>query len=484
MGMRSTRIRGRARGVRRIGIGLLALAGAVLIAEPVAAGAVLPGFTQVEALATAPTVGALESDEPGPIWHPQDPADSLYRAARSALNQEEYRRAVELFREVRERYPSSAYSAETYYWEAFSLYRSGGGDNLRTALSRLQTLEDRFPEARSAREAQALATRVRGELARRGDAEAAERLAREATRERERDEGQTCASEEQDTRIAALNALLQMDAERAVPILRRVLETRDECSAELRRKAVFLLSQKAGTETADLLVEVARNDPDLEVREQAVFWLSQVPSEKAVAALEEIVRNHNETSVREKAIFALSQHSSDRAAQLLRDVAVQSDWPEELREKAIFWLGQHGSSQNGQFLRELYGRLDRTGLKERVIFSLAQRRESENREFLRGIALDDGEPIELRKKAIFWLGQSGGFSVPELADLYDGVTDRDIKQQIIFALSQRDEAAAVDVLMEIAQNEPDAELRKKALFWLGQSGDPRVAEFLLKLIEG
>ena len=44
--------------------------------------------------------------------------------------------------------------------------------------------------------------------------------------------------------MAALNALLQMDADRALPILRRVLARRDTCSEILRRKAVFLVAQK------------------------------------------------------------------------------------------------------------------------------------------------------------------------------------------------------------------------------------------------
>jgi len=42
-------------------------------------------------------------------------------------------------------------------------------------------------------------------------------------------------------KVAALNALLQMDADRAMPILTKVLERRDACSAGLRRKAVFLV---------------------------------------------------------------------------------------------------------------------------------------------------------------------------------------------------------------------------------------------------
>jgi hypothetical protein len=36
--------------------------------------------------------------------------------------------------------------------------------------------------------------------------------------------------------------------------------------------------------------------------------------------------------------------------------------------------------------------------------------------------------------------------------------------------------------MAIAEKEPDPELRKKAVFWLGQSKDPRAAEFLLRII--
>jgi HEAT repeat protein len=54
---------------------------------------------------------------------------------------------------------------------------------------------------------------------------------------------------------------------------------------------------------------------------------------------------------------------------------------------------------------------------------------------------------------------------------------------LIFVYSQREEPAAVDKLLEIARKDPDAELRKKALFWLGQSDDPRAAKALQDIIE-
>jgi hypothetical protein len=48
----------------------------------------------------------------------------------------------------------------------------------------------------------------------------------------------------------------------------------------------------------------------------------------------------------------------------------------------------------------------------------------------------------------------------------------------------RNEPEVVDFLMELVREEQDKELRERALFRLGQSKDPRVADFLLALIRG
>ena len=61
-------------------------------------------------------------------WAQEDPADSLYRVAREALNRGEYRRAAQVFNEVTRRYPQSRYAQDCAYWEAFSRYRIGTTD--------------------------------------------------------------------------------------------------------------------------------------------------------------------------------------------------------------------------------------------------------------------------------------------------------------------------------------------------------------------
>jgi HEAT repeat protein len=449
-------------------------------------------------------------------WFTQDTVAALYRLAREHFNRANYAQAAQIFRDLREDYANSQYAAQAMYYEAFALYRIAGDENYRRALEVLRLRHDRFPEV-SRGDARELAVRIEGELARQGDAEAAEGLARlvgldqeraardqeraardqeraardqqrAATdqerwaRDQERAVRQGRGEEEDDIRVAALNALLQMDAENAMPILRRVLENHSPENVKLRRKAVFLVSQKRTSEREEILLAAAREDPDLEVRMQAVYWLSQVRTDRAVEALDSILQTGTETELQERAIFALSQHRSERAAEILREYAERQDAPSELRGNAIHWLGQHPSIRNTSYLRDLYVRLDEPELKEKAMFALSQTRNRENAQFLLGIALDESESVEVRKKALFWSGQMR-IMTQELFDLYDQVSDRELREQLIFVYSQRRrDDAAIEKLIDIVRNETDSELRRRAIFWLGQTNDPRAIAVLEEII--
>ena len=91
------------------------------------------------------------------------------------------------------------------------------------------------------------------------------------------------------------------------------------------------------------------------------------------------------------------------------------------------------------------------------------------------MARSDDIPTDTRKQATFWLSQSAGAKVTEsLASLAVSDTiDREVREAAVFGLSQRRQSEGVPALIKIARSNRDPELRKKALFWLGQSGDPR-----------
>ncbi|HKW42473.1 MAG TPA: HEAT repeat domain-containing protein [Gemmatimonadales bacterium] len=437
----------------------------------------LQGLAGLEGLAALDGPAVLDLGMPA-LQDVQDPTDSLWRAARRAFNRGDYTAAANLYGDFVRRYPNASRAGDALYWGAFALYKN---DNLERARSLIVTQGQQYPKAATVRDAATLLARIQTALAQQGDEDARRWLNQHALPDTTRSGSCPSEDDEDDMRVAALNGLLQMDAANAVPILKKVLARRDACSTALRRKAVFILSQKRGAETEDMLLDVARNDPDPEVRQQAVFWLSQVGSERAVSALDSILRTTGDAELREKALFSLSQIHNTRASQILRDYAGNERAPEDAREKAIFWLGQQRSPENAAFLRALYAKLTAEDLKEKVIFSLSQMGGTDNGRWLMDIALNEREPIEMRKKALFWAGQSGG-DLSQLVELYGRMQNQEMKEQLIFVYSQRHEAAALDALIKIAKTEPDRELRKKAIFWLGQSHDPRAAQVLLEII--
>jgi HEAT repeat protein len=329
-----------------------------------------------------------------------------------------------------------------------------------------------------------LESRLNAELAAAGDAGAAERVADQTRRATEQTMRPGAQCPDQEVRVTVVESLITMSAEQAMPLLKQVMSRQDACNAPLREKAVFIISQKRTGEAEDLLLDAARNDPAPKVREQAVFWLSQVDSEKSLVAIEEILRTASDPKLVEQAVFALSQHRSPRSAQILRDIAGRANAPHEARKNAIFWLGQSRGSDVSGFMRSLYGSVGDADLKEAVLFALSQNRDEANADFLFEIAVNEREPIEMRKSALFWAGQKRQLPLDRLGQLYRSMPDREMREAIIFTISQRREPEAVERLIEIARTERDVELRKTAIFWLGQSKDPRAVRFLGDLISG
>ncbi|HJU88563.1 MAG TPA: HEAT repeat domain-containing protein [Gemmatimonadaceae bacterium] len=91
------------------------------------------------------------------------------------------------------------------------------------------------------------------------------------------------------------------------------------------------------------------------------------------------------------------------------------------------------------------------------------------------IARDDGRSRDVRKNAVFWLGHAAGEAAAAGLDsiVYASDVDREVREQAVFALSQRPKDEGVPLLIRVVRTNKDPEIKKKALFWLGQSGDPR-----------
>jgi hypothetical protein len=98
---------------------------------------------------------------------------------------------------------------------------------------------------------------------------------------------------------------------------------------------------------------------------------------------------------------------------------------------------------------------------------------------LLAIARDmDTRSRSTRQDAMFWLsrfasGAVAGHPDDPFDDDDDGDPDEDLKSHAVFVLSQLPHGQGIEGLLQVARSSPSPRVRSKALFWLGQSGDPR-----------
>lgn len=102
------------------------------------------------------------------------------------------------------------------------------------------------------------------------------------------------------------------------------------------------------------------------------------------------------------------------------------------------------------------------------------------------IAQDRTVASDVRKSALFWLGQEAAEAATEgLAEVAaDEDEEREVRDAAVFALSQRPEEEGVPILMEVARTARDPGTRRSAFFWLAQSEDPRVIAFFKEVLLG
>lgn len=414
---------------------------------------------------------------PPEAWAQADPADSLYRLAREALNRGEYRRAAQLFGDISQRFPNSAYSADARYWRAFSLYRIGGTSDLRDALAALQDNSHVYRQASLQTDAAALAARIRGALAAQGDAQAREQLGRVAA-----DHTETCDREDLAVRIEALNSLGQTDPESTTPILRRLLARKDDCSTSLRRAALWLLGRRTDAEAMSLVMNTARNDPDIRVRADALRFLAAMPGDQPIATLEEIARTPGNEQLQRAAIMALGRSDSPRARQSIQAIVARTDLSEELRASALASMDAEHTSDNGAYVRSIYPRLETPRLKAEAIRAIANIGGNDNEQWLLSLVRNTNESPEVRASALRYAGRTS-IPIADLTRMYDVADARSLREQLIRLYAQRPEPEATDKLFAIARTGTDPDMRRLAIAALSRKNDPRTKQLLLEIID-
>jgi hypothetical protein len=146
-------------------------------------------------------------------------------------------------------------------------------------------------------------------------------------------------------------------------------------------------------------------------------------------------------------------------------------------------LGMVPAREAAEYLVSV-ARSERGSMGEKAIFPATIADSAEIWPDLIKIARNSDVPRGTRTQSVFWLGQAAGDAATKgLNDIVvDNGVDQEVREQAVFALSQRPRAEAIPALIAVAKTNKDPEIRKKALFWLGQSGDPRALDLFEELL--
>ena len=206
----------------------------------------------------------------------QSREDQAYDSATTLLNESKWEAAADQFARVADSHGKHADAA--LYWEAYALNKQG---KRTEAFAVIGSLRKEYPRSTWIKDASALEVEIR------------------------QASGQTVdpqAQYDDETKMLALNALMNSDPQRAIPVLEKVLAS--SASTKLKSQALFVLAQSNSEQAQQLLVAVARGSSHPELQRKAIEYLGTQPSPQHMAALADVFRTSNDPEVKRAVLNA------------------------------------------------------------------------------------------------------------------------------------------------------------------------------------
>ena len=366
----------------------------------------------------------------------------LYEDANDALDEHEYRRAAEKFREVARM--RGAHGDAATYWLAYAQSRMG----LRSeALSTILELQKMYPKSRWAEDGKALEVEIRQSA------------------------GQTIEPEhvgDEELKLLALNGLMQSNPDRAIPVVEAILKSNTN-SMKVKNKALFVIAQSGSPQAMTILTRTAREGSP-ELRSSAIKYLGISGGENARKALSDVYGSTTDIVVK-KAILKSFMISGDRV-RLLQIAKTEADT--DLRSDAVRQLGIVGARTE---LADLYNTETAIPIRKSIIQAMFL---GGNSEKLADIARNE-KNRDLRVTAIRNLGLMGGTRAGELlTSIYATDTDREVRQSVIKSLFIQSNAHA---LVDLARKEKDPELKKEIISKLAIMNSKEAGDYLMEFLK-
>lgn len=385
------------------------------------------------ALALASTVHDVRAASEGDMAPADKAANQLYWQGQAALKKSDWptalKRFTELERLLREKEPQSADAA--LYWEAYALTQARRTAEAKTTLDRLHR---EFPNSRWSKDADALVQQgspaTVKSVGNGGDEELAE---------------------------VALEGLMSAPPERALPLLKKVMQSNH--SVKVKKRALFVLSQLDDGAGLDIVVDAAKGTADPELREEAIRILGISGEDRAIERLREIYASSKDAHERRQIIEAYLV--ADRKDLVL--AAARGEPDPSVRAHAIQTLGALDASEE---LKQLFDVTTDEANRRAIVQALGV---AGNSAALAAIAGNAQQPEDIRIDAMQALGVAGDRGGEEaLVRLYGQANTPALRDAVLQGLLVSGDS---DAVLGLYRNAKTVDEKKALLRTLTNMGD-------------
>jgi HEAT repeat protein len=211
---------------------------------------------------------------------------------------------------------------------------------------------------------------------------------------------------------------------------------------------------------AEVLEQDVQESDDDEIKKAALMGLLHSNPERAVQIASEIVAPGSKSSpaVRRNALMVLAMSDSPTGRAALLRIA-QGDPDVRMRRDALMSLGHGDKMDEATFaaLRQVALTEKEPKLVEAAVFAISQRNDPRAKQLLLELIRNSQTPEVRRRAAMFLMHQEAGVTFDEISSLYDSIPDVGVRRSLIMAIRESKDPRASAKLLAIARNASENE---------------------------
>lgn len=271
-------------------------------------------------------------------------------------------------------------------------------------------------------------------------------------------------SDAENLKIAALEALITAPADKALPLVDKVLAGNH--SNDVKERALFILSQIDAPEAQSTLLRFAGENNGV-LQAEAIRMIGIGGDKDTLASLGEIYENGDRDA--RDAVLEAYLIAGDRRA--VFEIAARADNEDDL-QNAVDILGAMGAREE---LRELRGRI---GASDTLIDAYVV---SGDFESLRELALESSD-VQLQTQAIEAMAIVGGEQAEStLVEIYRGAESEEIREAALDGLLISGHDAG---MLQLYRSSQDSAEKKELLEYLVMMGSDDIWDIIDSALEG